>query len=226
MNYYIYKLLDPETLQIRYVGYTSKPLETRLIEHIKDSRRSKIQSHKKNWIKKLLDLGKTPTIELLETLDYNIDNAHKIEQVWITFFKKLGHNLVNSTDGGAGIQGFKHSEKTKKLLAQKSKEAWIRMPSEEKERLKEVYRKKMLGNQYSKGRKDTETLKANKGKRITGKLNPRWRGYVLQKDLSGEVLNKYETLREAGDALGIDKRRIHQAIKGNKALVGYIWQYE
>lgn len=52
-------------------------------------------THKSNWIKKLLKLGKRPSIELIETCDEN--NWEEREKFYIKKYKK---NLTNTSSGG------------------------------------------------------------------------------------------------------------------------------
>jgi len=226
MLYYIYKLLDPINLEIKYVGFTYTPLEKRLKEHIKDSKNIKKHSHKIHWFRSLAEKKLIPKLELIETIQGNRDEAYIREQYWISLFKSEGISLVNSTDGGAGVQGFQHSESTKTVLSQKTKEAWERKSDEEKRYMSELTSKRMLGNQYSKGRKDTELLRLNKGKRFSGALNPRWKGNILQKSLSGEILGIFTTLDAAQESTGINRSVIHLAIKKQKPHKEFIWEYD
>jgi predicted GIY-YIG superfamily endonuclease len=49
--YFLYKLIDPITKEVKYIGYTKRP-KTRLWEHIRDAKVSSKQ------IKKLIELNK------------------------------------------------------------------------------------------------------------------------------------------------------------------------
>lgn len=96
----IYSLHDPRVNSVRYVGFTSRTLEERLAAHLY---RKEGNSHRVNWIRKLINDGVIPIILLLEEVpfsDYEI-----AERWWITHFKKQGANLVNATDGGDGSPG-------------------------------------------------------------------------------------------------------------------------
>jgi hypothetical protein len=114
---YIYKLIDPENNNIRYVGWTSKEIIYRLKQHLKESRLSD-KNHRNRWIRSLLSKNIEPIIEVIEVVAYKIKNER--EKYWISFYGR--ENLVNGTDGGEGGLGRKHSEKTKKILSEKAKE--------------------------------------------------------------------------------------------------------
>lgn len=213
-------------MEVKYIGFTYTTLENRLKEHIKHSKNLKKHSHKIHWFRSLMSANLTPMLELIETLEGCREDAYEREQYWISHFRSTGSMLVNSTDGGPGIQGFQHSESTKSLLSEKSKEAWKNKSEEEKKKISESTTKRMIGNQYSLGRKDTELLKVNKGKRILKELNPKWRGNVVQKSLLGEVLGMFDTLSAAQEATGVNRSTIHLSIKTQKATKGFFWEYD
>lgn len=94
---YIYKLVDPTTEEVRYIGKTNnKNLKIRFNGHM-------YQANKNNklklycWIRKLKASGLEPKIELLETANSN--NWEDRERYWISYFRDTG-NLTNISDGG------------------------------------------------------------------------------------------------------------------------------
>lgn len=145
----IYTLNDPITNEVRYIGITSKTLKERLRHHLKDANVFKLKSHKKYWIRQLLDKGMSPIIVLLETCnDYESGLKREIEL--ISEYKSLGYNLVNNTNGGQGTIGLKLTpqQKIEKSLRQTGK----KLPSWTEER-----RKLMIS--ILKGRKMTDEQK-------------------------------------------------------------------
>lgn len=104
---FIYALSD-ET-GIRYIGQTENTA-VRLRVHLKDKRRT----HKANWVRELLSQGKEPRLQVLETSDE--ENFQSCEQAWIAYGRATGWNLTNTTDGGIGTRGLKHSEATRKKM--------------------------------------------------------------------------------------------------------------
>jgi len=92
----IYGLDDPETQQLRYIGKTARGLEVRLRQHLRDCR----PSHRVNWIQSLRARGLMPGIFEIESVsDEQADGA---ERFWIAYFKYIGADLTNGTDGGEG----------------------------------------------------------------------------------------------------------------------------
>jgi hypothetical protein len=50
---------------------------------------------------------------------------------------------------------------------------------------------------------------------------------VIQKDLQGKIIKTYDSLKEAGDAIGFSPSAISKAVlKINQTAGGYIWDYE
>ncbi len=98
MKHVIYGLYDPrKETEIRYVGYTGKRIERRLIEHISEAKNSTIINHRYNWLRSLSKAGIKPSIIILE--EVSKENWKEREQFWIAKFD----NLVNSTAGGEGL---------------------------------------------------------------------------------------------------------------------------
>lgn len=92
---YIYSLTDPDTNEVRYVGKTTH-IKRRYYEHTKNISGIKSNSHKCNWIKKLIKENKYPIINIIE--ECNDDNWEQRERYWISQF----NNLTNGTSGGEG----------------------------------------------------------------------------------------------------------------------------
>lgn len=98
---YIYILRCPETGNVRYVGKSNNP-KKRYHEHLRYEDRT-ASTHKKNWIKKLLDSGLAPKLEIIDKVD---NNEWKFwEKYYIKYYKNKGCNLVNCTEGGDGMCG-------------------------------------------------------------------------------------------------------------------------
>lgn len=142
--YKIYKLIDPTSLEIRYIGRTKETLKRRLSKHLRDSKLQK--SHKSNWIQFLLKNDLKPFIEIIETDIKSIDEANKLEIYYIKLYKEKGYNLTNSTDGGGGAMGFKHSEEAIKKLKSYSHPH----TKETKDNLSRFHFEKFISNEINK----------------------------------------------------------------------------
>src|ERR1022692_1282427 len=102
-KYLIYALVDPRTLEWRYVGRSSSGM-IRPKQHIKP-RLLKKKSRKNSWIISLKTLGLRPIIDILEEFDSFLPlNVAEIE--WIAEAKRCGCKLTNMTDGGDGVNGY------------------------------------------------------------------------------------------------------------------------
>ena len=110
----IYGLFDPNSLELRYVGFTSH-IKSRYREH-HCLRNLKGISHKNNWIKLLLSKGQKAEIFILERYD-SAELLPQAEIEQIEYYKSIGCRLTNSTIGGEGICGKKHSEETKRKMS-------------------------------------------------------------------------------------------------------------
>lgn len=113
---YIYGLKHPNSLEPRYVGFTSKTLEKRLTGHIWEANsHSATPTHKNRWIKSLTKHGIKPEVFVIE--EVSEDNWKAREQFWIKTLKEKGYRLTNATDGGDGILGFKPTKRTLEYLS-------------------------------------------------------------------------------------------------------------
>jgi len=111
--YKIYKLIDPLTNEVRYIGITTRSLKQRLSQHCWDSKNGKI-THKKNWINKLSISNHKPIIQLIENCFEN--EWEEKEKYWIKNYS----NLTNTSKGGQGVI-FKNKNTIKSITEQKSK---------------------------------------------------------------------------------------------------------
>jgi hypothetical protein len=98
MEYKIYKIVRIDTNNIVYVGLTKNTLDYRFKCHFKDKNRNK---KKYNYFSKYKELLK---IELLQDNISTIEQANKMEIHYISYYKKLGYNLLNITSGGDGTK--------------------------------------------------------------------------------------------------------------------------
>lgn len=96
---YIYALLDPETLDARYVGKTVRPVE-RLTNHMNE----RSNCHRSHWLQSLRSRGLRPIMVLLERI-HGEWPWQESERHWIAHGRASGWPLTNSTDGGDGVPG-------------------------------------------------------------------------------------------------------------------------
>lgn len=89
----IYGMIDPRTQELRYVGRTTKTLEKRLKDHLRDARDLRDNAPRFPWIRELLALVLQPEIFLLEEVP--ISEMQECEGYWIGYFRYIGANLLN-----------------------------------------------------------------------------------------------------------------------------------
>ena len=102
MKSIIYGLIDIDTLELRYVGQTTKPLAVRFKQHMSLCSRN---IHLNNWLR-----AADVNIVVLECDPVDLDEA---EMCWIADMREHGERLLNMTDGGGGINGHEHTAETR-----------------------------------------------------------------------------------------------------------------
>lgn len=161
---FIYTLECPLSNEVRYVGKTIN-IKKRLNDHLKSSK--KLKTHKDKWINSLLSQNLKPIIKELKVVNNNDWIYWEIYS--IDFFKKLGCNLVNHTNGGDGGSFTHHNEETKKKISDAHK-------GRKRPEFSEEWRKKL--SESGKKKVFTEKHKENISKSLKGrKLNPRSEEY-------------------------------------------------
>lgn len=160
---YIYKLIDPRTDEIRYVGKTETTLKKRYSVHLRDAKNG-TEWYVSRWIRQLLSYDMLPVMEVIE--ECFEETWAEREIYWIAYGRQMGWRLTNLTDGGDGTSGWVASEKTKRNISEAKKGK--KNTDEHNRRIGEA----KIGNQYHRGHKHTnETLlkigEAQRGKKHT-----------------------------------------------------------
>lgn len=109
---YIYALVDPFSMEIRYIGWTANPSQ-RLTSHISESRQKKKHCH--HWIQQILMQGGKPIMQIIEEI--SPDDFAEMERHWIKYCRSLGIPLTNISEGGEKAQGYIHPGEPKKHQA-------------------------------------------------------------------------------------------------------------
>jgi group I intron endonuclease len=103
---FLYCLKDPKTRRIRYIGITTRTLEQRLAQHIQDTKWYSRRVY--HWIGSLLKKNLKPEIALLGKYS-SWESLCRAEIDCIRFYRSIGFDLCNHTDGGEGTLGSKHN---------------------------------------------------------------------------------------------------------------------
>lgn len=234
--YRLYILRDPrEPMNIRYVGITSKELEQRLKEHLKDATSIK-NSHKCNWIRKIMKESVYPMIELIDVLP-TWEDACEAEKREIKILLEDGYKLVNSTLGGEGCLGLKHSEETKQRLSIITKKQMLDPAQIEKQRVGHLGKKT---SQETKEKLRIASTGRIKSIETRAKLSAAHKGKKLSPDTIAKIKESrgrhpiidqnntiYMSLLDASIRLKISVGNIWHVLKGNrKQTRGYTFQYK
>lgn len=137
-----------------YIGQTRKEIEERLQQHKNNAKYKTFNTRFYNAINKY---GEENFI--VEQLDEAETYEEVIEKeiYWINYYKSNHYKYegygYNSTDGGEGLRGFSHSEKTKEKLKQ------INLGNKHTEEAKTKVSKSLIGNKRGSGYRHTEEAK-------------------------------------------------------------------
>lgn len=110
---FIYALKDPRDGRVRYIGKANDP-EVRLKEHLRISCRK--NTHCQNWISSLLAQSFYPVLETLDEVP--ADKWKFFERAYIKLYRDLGFDLTNTTEGGDGADGLKHSAESRAKISE------------------------------------------------------------------------------------------------------------
>jgi hypothetical protein len=94
----IYGLTEPDTKEVRYVGFTFTSVKERLRRHISDSQRNapNARNRKAGWIRAILRRQRKPGVVVLQV---GTGNHCAAEKFWMSLFAATGASLVNSKTG-------------------------------------------------------------------------------------------------------------------------------
>jgi len=199
---YIYILSDPDTNEIRYVGKTTN-IKRRYNQH---KNNIKSNTHKENWIKKLIESGKLPILTVID--EVNSEDWQFWEIYWISQIKTWGFKLTNGNDGGYG--GI-CSEETKRKISEKNK-----------------------GNKYRLGCKHSDIARMNMSIAQKGKkkniesINKMAMSNYKKIDIE-KVKEEYEkglSYEEVGIIFNLSASKIYRELKKNGLLNGLKRRYK
>lgn len=206
-NIFIYGLIDPKSNEIRYIGQSSIGMKRSKQHWLK---KSELNNGTKvhNWCKKLLREKLEPKIVVLE--EYDCENPTKEhisnwlnnnEILAIEYYRSIGCNLTNMTDGGNGTVGKETSDITKKKISKSLK--GIKRSEETKKRCSKARSGK---NNHFYGKKLT---KEHKNKISEGCIGKNGKKVLCLND--GNIFNNTV---EAGNFYRINRRTVSAIANG------------
>lgn len=198
----IYKLIDPITNEVRYIGKTIQKLNERLNLHLHPHNND--FTHRANWVRSLIKDNSKPIIEIIE--ECNDENWEEREKFWILEYSKTC-NLTNYSIGGNGSHFVKISTKEKMSITAKekwlnedyknkmsnmSKELWENEKHREKmsENKKELWKNEDYRNKMCNMSKELWKNEDYRKNRLTDESKEKIRQSKLNTKLSEDVKNK------------------------------------
>jgi group I intron endonuclease len=212
MKTYIYILKHPETFEVKYVGKTNN-INRRFAQHKSKKCLEKTGSKKlASWILKLLSNDLLPIMEIIEECE---DNWAEREKYWISYYSNT--NLCNLSEGGEGVG---HNDFTKSKI----KNALLGRKRSDEE--KKAISKAMTGikrGKYSTSNGHKERYKDPEERK---KHSVKLRKKVGQYDLENNLIQEFESAREASRQLNIDCGSISKCCRNKqKQCGGFTFKY-
>lgn len=218
---HIYKLTNQKNGKI-YIGKTVRTLTARFSSHVYDAKVRNLNTALARAIRKYHETSFL--IECIETVSDDLLNER--EQNWILVLKstdrKIGYNL---TQGGEGTAGYKHSPQTKAKISRVHLGRKFTSDHREKLRVaklgKESWNKGLTGEAnplFGRCRSEDVKQKISAKKRRTA---------VLQKTINGILVNRWDSIQDACEALQTTHGNIVKCCKGvRQTACGFVWEYE
>lgn len=198
--YKIYYLITEYDDQIKYIGLTKRNLSVRLKSHIYKAKNTTRLNKAQSWIISRINSGYDIIIEKIESNIKSLDEANEREKYWIKYYKDVGYDLKNGTEGGDSIKSYWKGKKQSKEHSKKIKMS-------------------LAGRKLSE--EHIETLRRNG---IKNMINNK---YVCCFDKNGNFYKEYKSCGRAADDLKIGRSGIIKCANGQKRSAnGYFFRYK
>lgn len=167
-RFYVYEHWRPDKEVCFWVGKGNGDRAFRLKHRGKNK-------HYNSIVKKLARLGMCVEVRMVAS-GLEEHEAHALERVRIAFWRERGGTLANITDGGDGVVGLRHSDKTRALIREKrSKQKIIHSP-ETRAKMSAAHKGRTLGTKNPahgaklRGRKHSPEHRAKIGASNMGRI--------------------------------------------------------
>ncbi len=175
-HFVVYLLMDPETLDVRYVGQSSNGMSR--------ARKPHRHGYCGYWVASLEKRNLRPVVRLLQEWEtISAAELDAAEAYWISYFKEAGCRITNLTSGGEGSLGWVPSAETRRKISEANR-GWKASP-EQRERA----RLGCLGNPSRRGQK-----------RSAQEIEKQKQTIATQKQLGTRPVRTEETRRKMSEA--------------------------
>jgi len=116
-QYIIYALHHPNSKRV-YVGKSSKGMRRPRAHSEPGHLKAYAHLPRAKWIQSLKKRGLEPKIAILEICE-RVEDLDEAEKFYIACFRAIDVPLLNLTDGGDGINGYRHSDKARAQMSEK-----------------------------------------------------------------------------------------------------------
>jgi hypothetical protein len=211
-NWTVYALRDPATGKVRYIGWTSKSLGSRLACHIHEaSTEIGVHTHKVRWIRTLISCGARPLIEALES--GTGDTWSEAERKWIASFRAQGVDLTNGSDGGEGNLGYNASAETRAKLSIANKGRKLNLTPEQRAK------RSAFSKAINTGRKMPREAVERRAAKQRGKPRPpevieKWHAAIKGRKLSQQEREVIRTRQTGKTATAETRKKMSDSHKG------------
>lgn len=208
---FIYGLVDPLTMRVRYVGKTSN-IHKRYLAHVSANYNN---TKKECWLKSLKAKGVSPGVIILDKV---IGESWQIYEIkWINHFKSISNSLTNGTNGGEG--GAMSPEVLKTISAKKT---GVKIKRTKKENcnkgrgLSGAHKAAISAAKLGSHREDRQTFV---------KLSRLFSIPISQHSRGGEFIKIWHNAGQAAKALNINSGNIASVCNmKRKSAGGFLWK--
>jgi group I intron endonuclease len=211
----IYLLEDPISGNPMYVGQTFD-IKKRMARHMEKYELNRSKMNVSKWIKSLKEIGKKPSVFILEE---SVDNGNFWETYYFFLYRSFGFNLLNTTMGG---QSPSKTKEVKDKIS-KAKTGLLFSMSHKNNLSKAAILRGAIPPIFNRKRTDEEKSKISKTiiKRNTAKYT-----YIAY-NFDGELVGTFLSWLEIRIFLN-NKKNIHSNIiascNGKKNAYGFNWE--
>lgn len=210
MRITIYALLDPRDKRIRYVGKTKMSPEKRLRSHIKEAIHRRADEQRRCiWINELLELLLIPEVLILDDVDES--SWQEAERSWIAKMRMVFPDLLNSTAGGNGTNGYKQSDREKRLRGDAVKRTYEAKSAEAKELIAAAIRENFAKPEIREKLSAAQKLSCNR-QEIRAARSLARKGMVLPEQWRRHISESHRGLKQSDET----KQKRSRALTGIK----------